>query len=178
VMNDNNLVYLDLEAQMGMRAQVMGRDKNEVIAKMQALPQTLILAYFSTNYIACIDDKDVVLNITDDVPPVLNSLAQSWAIITAYNPYSAEHTESENQDAQARLTDMLSLHGYKMLPAVGRSSDGNWEEPSILILGISYELAKSFGSCFQQNAIVFGEVNGPIELVFCDRELSTGGNEN
>ena len=115
----------------------------------------------------------MVLRITGDVPPALSSLAQPWAIITAYNPYSAEHTEAENREAQARLTDMLTLHVYRMLPAIGRSSDGKWEEPSILILGISCDLAKAFGTCFQQNAIVFGEIGGPIELVFCDRQKLT-----
>jgi hypothetical protein len=168
--DDNDLAYLDLEIQMGMRAQAMGRDQNDLIDKMRALPQALVTAYFSTNYIMRIDDKEVVMKVTGDIPPPLSSLAQPWAIITAYNPYSAEHTETENQAAQNRLTDMLTLHGYQLLPAAGRSSDGNWEEPSILVLGISYEMAKAFGSCFQQNAIVFGEVGGPIELVFCERE--------
>jgi len=170
MMNENDMANLDLEVQMGMRAQAMGRDQNELIGKMRALPQALILDYCNTNYILRIDDKEVVLRITGDVPPALSSLAQPWAIITAYNPYSAEYTEEENQTAQARLTDMLTLHGYKMLPAVGRSSDEKWEEPSKLVLGISYELAKAFGTCFQQNTIVFGEVDGPIELVFCNRE--------
>ena len=169
-MDDNDLAYLDLEMQMGMRVQAMGRDQNDLIDRMRALPQALVIEYFSTNYIMRIDDKEVALKITGNVPPALSSLAQPWAIITAYNPYSAEHTDTENQIAQNRLTDMLTLHGYKLLPAIGRSSDGNWEEPSILVLGISYDLAKAFGSCFQQNAVVFGEVDGPIELVFCDRE--------
>ena len=177
-MNDDDPAYMDLEIQIGMRAQAMGRDQNELIGKMRELPQTLISAYLSTNYIVHINQNEVVINITGDSPSALTALAQSWAIITAYNPYSAEHTDAENQVAQARLTDMLNLHNYKLLPAIGRSNDGKWEEPSILVLGISYELAKAFGICFQQNAVVFGEIDGPVELVFCDRERSTGGNEN
>ncbi len=170
MMGENDMAYLDLEIQMGMRAQAMGRDQNDLIDKMRELPQALVTAYLSTNYIMRIDGSEIVLKITDDVPPALSSLAQSWAIITAYNPYSVENTETENQIAQNRLADMLTLHGYNMLPAIGRSSDGKWEEPSMLVLGISYEFAKAFGSCFQQNAIVFGEVDGPIELVFCNRK--------
>ena len=165
----NDLTYLDLEMQMQMRIQAMGRGQNDFIDKMRALPQALVTAYFSTNYIMRIDNNEVVLKTTGDVPPALSSLTQSRAIITAYNPYSAEQTEAGNQAAQNRLTDMLILHGYRLLPAIGRSSDGNWEEASILVLGISYELAKAFGTYFQQNAIVFGEVDGPIELLFCDR---------
>ena len=44
-MNENDMANLDLEVQMGMRAQAMGRDQNELIGKMRALPQALILDY-------------------------------------------------------------------------------------------------------------------------------------
>jgi len=40
----------------------------------------------------------------------------------------------------------------------------------MLVLGISYEKAKALGSAFKQNAIIFGEVDGPIELVFCNKD--------
>jgi len=170
MLDDNDLVYLGLEMQMAMRVQAMGRDQDELIGKMRALPQVLVIEYFNTDYILRINNQEIVLKITGDVPPALKSLKQSWAIITAYNPYSAKYTDSENRASQERLTRELSHQGYETLPATGRSSEGSWEEESILVLGISYKKAKALGSAFQQNAIVFGEVNGPIELVFCNSE--------
>jgi len=60
------------------------------------------------------------------------------------------------------------MHDYLVIPATGKSGDDSWEEPSFLVLGISYELACSFGACFQQNTIIYNQIGSPVELVFCN----------
>ena len=167
VMNDEEMDYLSFEIQQGMRAQAMGRDQNDMVQKMRGLPNALINAYINRSYIVSIDGENVGLKIGNEVPSSIAELNRSWAIITAFNPHSLEATEQYNQAQQKMLVDMLSLHGYETMPAVGQSDEGNWEEPSLFVLGISCELSKAFGACFRQNAVIFAEADGPIELIFC-----------
>lgn len=168
VMDDEEMDYLSFEIQQGMRAQAMGRDQNDIVQKMRGLPNALINAYINSSYIVSIDGENVGLKIGNEVPSLIAELNRSWAIITAFNPHSLEATEQYNQAQQKMLVDMLSLHGYETMPAVRQSDEGNWEEPSLFVLGISYELSKAFGACFRQNAIIFAEADGPVELIFCD----------
>ena len=166
---DDGFALLELEMTMGMRAQSMGRDQNELIERMRELPPDLLFAYLSTDFVLDIFDQQAVLNIAGAVPSALIALDKSWAIMTAYNPYSTRTTDAENRALQSSLIELLGHHGFQIMPAIGRSRDGSWEEPSLLVLGISHNLAKAFGSCFMQTAIIYGEAGGPIELVFCDK---------
>lgn len=173
--DDSNLDYLDNEILMGFRAQSMGRDQNEVVYKMRELGPELVQSYLSTKYITSVQGEEVVLRIGELPPSSLNALSEtrsvkSWSIITAYNPYSVELSDEENIARQGLLANILVDHGYESQPAYGQGEDAPWMEPSILVFGISYEMAKSIGTCFQQNAIVFGQADHQIELVFCDRE--------
>ena len=173
--DDKTIELLHNEALMGFRAQSMGRDQNEVINKMRALAPELVQRYLSTNYITNVQGDEVVLRIGELPPSALNLMSEaraikSWSIITAYNPYSVDLSEEENIARQAMLANTLANHGYESQPAHGQGEDASWTEPSILVFGISYEMAMNIGTCFQQNAIVFGQADHQIELVFCDRE--------
>jgi hypothetical protein len=68
-MDGDGQAYLGLEILIGMRAQSMGRDQNDLIRKMRELPQTLVTNYLSTNFIVHINDEQVVLKITGVPPP-------------------------------------------------------------------------------------------------------------
>ena len=160
------------EAFFAMRAQSAGHDQNDVVQKMRELTPELLDAYINTDYVINLSGKEIILKVHEIIPDSLMKFLEtksvtSWAMITAYNPYSKELTENENKIRQQRLIDMLQMHDFELLPAIGRSEDGKWEEPSVFILGISYDLAKSFGFCFQQNAVLFGDSESAADLIFC-----------
>jgi hypothetical protein len=174
-MDDKDIELLSNEIEMGFRAQSMGRDQNEVIDRMRGLTPELVNSYLSTDYLTTVSSKEVKLKIGELTPNCLNSYMEtnrvnSWAIITAHNPYSVELSEEENIFRQSLLTKLVELNGYASQPAYGQSEDRLWTEPSIMIFGISYEMAQAMGICFQQNAIVFGETGYQVELVFCQKE--------
>ena len=88
----------------------------------------------------------------------------SWTYITAYNPFSEELTDEENSRRHAELIALLTDHTY--FEGEGLGTDPEWKpEKSILIIGITKEDAKSLGTKFQQNAIVYGELHQPAELL-------------
>ena len=166
MLTELDLEILGMEMQMGMRVQAMGRDPNELVRSMRALPPALISAYWTTDYATRIDGVEVVVRVPEPTPEPL--AADSWAIITACNPRSVPLPERDNRRRQALLAELVALHDYRALPAAGQSADGSWSEPGLLVLGIPYALARAFGSCFGQHAVVFAEAGGPVELASCD----------
>jgi hypothetical protein len=90
---------------------------------------------------------------------------QSWALITASNPYSQILAELENQQRHQKLKEHLQELQYPWLEALGRDQTGTWTpEPSFWILGIERSQAIAIGRQFEQNAIVYGELHQPAEL--------------
>ena len=62
----------------------------------------------------------------------------------------------ENVAAQSRLESKLRERSIPFIAGVGEDSAGIWPgEPSVLVLGITLDAAKSFGMDFHQNAIVW-----------------------
>ena len=172
---DNPLEYLELEMALASQAQAMGRDHNWMIQKMRSVGGDLVIAYAKTNYVADFSGDELVINICKPLPAALAELLKtlpvaSCAVITGYNPYSGLHEADSNAARQQLLAKVVEQHGYNTFPAMGRSEDGQWEEPSILIAGISYDLAAALGASFQQNAVVFAEADGPAELIFCEKD--------
>jgi len=158
-----------------MTTKIMEHDQNVRTQRIKQLNSKLVASYLKANYLININNEELLLELGGASPSSLTNLVdlkliKSWAIITAHNPYSKKHSDSKNQVNNRKLKELLSSHGYGLLPAIGKSPDSDWEEESILILNISSYMAESFGTCFQQNAIVFGELGAPIELIFCGRE--------
>ncbi len=119
--------------------------------------------------------KDIVLKDTpSDIPLwytashiASRSLTErpTWALITAANPYSKPLSELENQQRQQKLIEYLQELPWSWLDAVGKDRSGVWTpEPSLLILGIDRFEAIAVGRKFEQNALVYGELNQPAEL--------------
>ena len=134
---------------------------------MNGISPDLVDIYLAVEYVVHMQGEDIVLKIGELPPAILGS--HPWSLMTAHNPYSRPLCERDNQALQQRLADMLSVHNYRTLPATGRSNDGHWQEASLLVLNISRDLARTLGSRFQQNAVVFAEAGGPVELLLCDK---------
>lgn len=94
--------------------------------------------------------------------------AQTWAFLTAYNPYSKQLTKSENEARQAELIQSLNSENLRFIDGYGASDEpGEWEaEPSVLILGIEKEAALAIARRFEQNAILYGRIFEEPELVW------------
>lgn len=124
-----------------------------------ALDATLICAYRETEY-RITQDCDFVL----EVGVASNELAglyksgkvSSAAFITACNPFSRQLTSAENMKRQGELAAELIRRGLAFLEGVGQHRSGDWPgEPSFLVLGLALEAAKSLGSRYEQNAIIW-----------------------
>ena len=78
------------------------------------------------------------------------------AFLTAWNPYSEETPQEENDRAQARLETEANSLAAAVLPGMGQDPSGKWPgEPSFLVLGISHDAAQLLGAQYCQNAIVW-----------------------
>src|SRR5688500_4646073 len=89
--------------------------------------------------------------------------ASSAAFVTAANPRGEMRSEAENRAALAELEAGL---GYPFLRGEGRDPQGRWPaEPSLLVLGMARGEAEALGRAHRQNAIVFVEKGGALELL-------------
>jgi hypothetical protein len=95
---------------------------------------------------------------------LLVNTAKTWAFITPFNPGSEIIADIENE---ARLEELKkAVVGYKTFAGAGGGQADEWPaEKSLLILDISLDQAKKIGQKFGQDAIVFGFINQPAELV-------------
>ena len=89
----------------------------------------------------------------------------SWAVITAYNPYSKPCSSIDNQRNNAALRRVLQSIFLTVLEADGIPDDSNWEtEKSYFTYNLPLEQAQKIGRQFQQNAIVYGKEDGIARL--------------
>ena len=94
-----------------------------------------------------------------------------WALITACNPYSRCLSEAENRQRHQKLLEYLSGLQYTSLAAVGKDKNNVWTpEQSLLIFWLNRPQAIAIGRQFQQNAIVYGELHQPVELLWVKSE--------
>lgn len=94
---------------------------------------------------------------------------QCAALVSACNPDSEPLPAERNLQRQRALEDELNDHDYAFLPAIGQSRDGHWQEPSVLILGISEDDACALGRRWGQRAIVVYDRTGRGRLRFVDK---------
>ena len=91
----------------------------------------------------------------------------TWALMTAFNPYSQCLSAIENQQRHQDLFELVRSLGLIMFDAVGKDKDGVWTpEKSLFILNIERDQAIAIGQKLQQNAIVFGELKDAPRLVW------------
>lgn len=94
---------------------------------------------------------------------LVSANATKWAYITAFNPFSKILTEVENLKRHEELKEKIG--NYSFYEGEGVGEDKTWEpEISLLVVDIPLNYAIEIGKLYEQNAIVFGEINGVPEL--------------
>lgn len=102
---------------------------------------------------------------------LLNNHVESWAFITACNPYSVMQNAVVNTFLNTQLEDYLSGKRYLFFKGIGVGEDNSWEpEASFMVLNIRKEDAIKLGRQFKQNAIVVGVIGNFAELIDCLNE--------
>ncbi len=88
------------------------------------------------------------------------------AFVTACNPLSQILAESENAQRQATLEREVRARGLHMFTGVGRHPNSDWpSEPSVLILGLDLQAARTLGARFEQNAIIWSAADAVPQLI-------------
>lgn len=130
------------------------------------LSSDLLNGYLATCY--QIHDPAIDIYISKENSALNSFLIQnnyfSWCFITAWNPSSIAQTkednESLNEQLKAELSDFIVYDGQ------GKDTLGDWPpELSFFVANISKEKTKELATKYKQNAVVFGELNKPAELL-------------
>lgn len=129
----------------------------------------LIQAYLETDY-RILNSNPFTLKVGVACPElaVLNTeyRVTSSAFITAYNPISQRLSDADNARQQAKLAQTLRQSGYVFLDGIGQHPSNDWPgEPGFLVLGIDLETAMKLGDQFEQNAIIWNNIDSVPELV-------------
>jgi hypothetical protein len=138
------------------------------------MEQELIQAYLRTSYWVDAPSGMTLIRIGQSCPQIDELLeavaAHTWAFITAWNPLSRELSMAENAVRHTALEDRLASLGLATLPGFGESPDGEWPaERSVFVFGADRDTAEALGQEFEQNAIVFGVLGEPAELILCGK---------
>jgi len=102
---------------------------------------------------------------------LLSNHVESWAFITACNPYSVMQNADVNTFLNTQLERYLFEKQYVFFKGMGVGDDDSWEaEASFMVLDIRKEDAIKLGRQFKQNAIVVGVIGNSAELIDCLNE--------
>ena len=102
---------------------------------------------------------------------MLSNNVESWAFVTACNPYSVMQNADANTFLNTQLERYLSEKQYLFFKGMGVGDDNSWEpEASFMVLDIRKEDAVKLGKQFKQNAIVTGVIGNLPELIDCLNE--------
>jgi Protein of unknown function (DUF3293) len=126
--------------------------------------------YLETNYIVQDGESQFVFRIGEtNVDELLNRYeATSWAFITAHNPYSRQLSIAENETRQSELTDLVKSKNLRFVEGFGECTTPGWEhEMCLFIFNIELTLAIELAKKYEQNAIVYGELGGVPQLIWC-----------
>ena len=138
-------------------------------SKATAIAESLIQAYIETDYVVHTQPA-ITLRVNEQSPQMMKLHKQHRvacsAFITAFNPYSQPCTPEVNLSRQQELICELKVRSLKFIEGIGQHSSNDWPgEPSLLVLGLSLEAAKTLGSRFEQNALLWLGADGIPELV-------------
>jgi hypothetical protein len=136
---------------------------------MTEIPSDLIMAYETTDF-RVLEPREFTLRVgqhSTELHELYAELGVTCAgYLTAWNPFSQEASELENEYAQRQLLRQLSLEGFPALNALGIDPSGDWPgEESVFVPGLSLDRAKLLGSEFGQNAIVWAGSDAVPQLV-------------
>jgi hypothetical protein len=140
---------------------------------MTSIRAELLASYAATDYTIQQPEVPFVVHIGE----YSSALAQlqtaygvdSSAMITAWNPYSQQHSDAENAAANAALFADLRAKNLRWLAAHGADPGGTCApEPGAWIAGISYDEAFILSRKYQQNAFVFADASAVPRLGLCE----------
>jgi hypothetical protein len=129
--------------------------------------------YLQTNYIIRDEEKEIIIRIGESNAALEELLkrykSETWAFLTACNPFSEPFSARENEVRQMNLLKQLKERSFQFLHGRGEAVSGDWAaELSAFIFNIDRETAINLGSEFEQNAIVIGSIGSVPELVWCE----------
>lgn len=134
-----------------------------------SLPAELVQAFTETDYIVH-HEPPFTMNIGQPCPELKALMAEHNALcaafITAWNPFSQQLSAKQNEDRQQALKDELKRRGLKFIEGIGQHPSNNWPgEPSVLVLDLERESAKSLAGHHEQHAFVWAASDAVPELV-------------
>lgn len=102
----------------------------------------------------------------------------TWTYITAYNPGSVAASSEGNEKRQRELIQAVAESGYPFYTGEGKGDSGEWPaEPSLLVLGVGEAEAAAMARRFGQAAVLFGERDRPVRLLWTDGDSATSSQE-
>ena len=138
------------------------------------MPRRLEAAYRATDYVIEAPAGAFTLRV-DEPSAALAGLharhgVRCSAFISACNPASVPQSAADNEAAHARLlaavrrTDLACIEGW------GRDPTGAWpSERSVVVLGITEELARRLAAGFGQNALLYAHADAVPRLLWISR---------
>jgi hypothetical protein len=129
----------------------------------------LIKAYEATNFHVSVN-PEFILNINKPSAELQKLYKMRHvncaAFITAWNPFSKSLSETENIKRNAQLQRELSTQGHVILNGYGQDPLKEWPaEDSYLVLGLGLEQAKALGIQYEQNAVVWCDIDAIPKLI-------------
>jgi hypothetical protein len=128
-------------------------------------------AYLRTRYVVDHPCGEIVLRIGRRSARLDALLCEahcdSWAFVSACNPASRRLSAAENAARHAALLAQVKGLGKPVFSGRGEADDGDWCEPSILVVGMAEAGAVALGRAFGQNAVVVGRAGAAAELRWC-----------
>ena len=98
---------------------------------------------------------------------------ESVSVITAYNPFSQQDDQEDNEARQSHLYDRLADEGFEVLKGVGTSQDKQWQEPSFFVFDMpKAELVKYLASFEQTGGVWMGSDAIPELILHPSLELT------
>jgi hypothetical protein len=128
-----------------------------------------IQAYHETEFRVFVSDV-IVLKIAEKSDDLLalykTHRSETCAFITACNPLGELLSAEQNSDLQKQLEEEIKFRGLAYIAGEGKHPVGDWPgEPSYLVFDLSLEAAKTIGRKFNQNAIVWCDLDAVPQLI-------------
>lgn len=138
----------------------------------EALTDDLLNSYRNTTYWAITDTEYIPIRIDARGAQIDLLLRETgfntWAFVTAANPYSRQQSPALNAINNIALRQDLDARGMLYYRGLGVADDNLWPpEDSYLVLDISVEDAVDLGKKHTQNAVVVGRVGEAARLALC-----------
>ena len=124
------------------------------------IPPEKVRAYLATDYRLGHTNQDIVLTIGQHSARLVALFASSsvdcGAFLTAYNPRGTVQSDDANERGHAELASKLQDLGLQAIEGSGSEEGTEWPaEKSYFALGLDLEPAKTIGTHFDQDAIVW-----------------------